>query len=66
MYPAQFDYQKATSVDDALRALAENPDLKVIAGGHSLLPSRPPCWTCGAWRNCAASDARATCGRSAP
>lgn len=39
MYPAQFDYQKATSVDDALQALAENPDLKVIAGGHSLLPA---------------------------
>lgn len=39
MYPAPFDYQKAASVDEALRALAENPDLKVIAGGHSLLPA---------------------------
>lgn len=39
MYPANFDYQKARSVDEALAAMAANPDLKVIAGGHSLLPA---------------------------
>ncbi|CAM3864560.1 FAD binding domain-containing protein [Deinococcus frigens] len=39
MYPANFDYQKAASVDAALQAMADNPDLKVIAGGHSLLPA---------------------------
>ncbi|GGM12794.1 FAD binding domain-containing protein [Deinococcus aerophilus] len=39
MYPVNFDYQKAASVEDALRAMADNPDLKVIAGGHSLLPA---------------------------
>lgn len=39
MYPANFDYQKAESVDQALSALAANPDLKIIAGGHSLLPA---------------------------
>lgn len=39
MYPANFDYQKATSIDDAIKALAANPDLKLIAGGHSLLPA---------------------------
>ncbi|ALW88512.1 FAD binding domain-containing protein [Deinococcus actinosclerus] len=39
MYPASFEYHKAESVDQALAALAENPDLKVIAGGHSLLPA---------------------------
>ncbi|GHF32634.1 carbon-monoxide dehydrogenase medium subunit [Deinococcus metalli] len=39
MYPASFDYQKAESVDQALAALAANPDLKIIAGGHSLLPA---------------------------
>jgi carbon-monoxide dehydrogenase medium subunit len=39
MYPASFDYRKATSVDDALQALAEHPETKVIAGGHSLLPA---------------------------
>lgn len=39
MYPTNFDYHKATSVDDALKALAANPDMKVISGGHSLLPA---------------------------
>lgn len=39
MYPTNFDYQKAHSVDEALAAMAANPDLKVIAGGHSLLPA---------------------------
>ena len=39
MYPANFDYQKAESVDQAIQALAANPDLKIIAGGHSLLPA---------------------------
>jgi len=35
--PAAFDYLRATSLDDALAALAD-PDAKVIAGGLSLLP----------------------------
>ena len=39
MYPTNFDYQKAHSVAEALSAMAANPDLKVIAGGHSLLPA---------------------------
>jgi carbon-monoxide dehydrogenase medium subunit len=38
MYPAPFDYVRATSLDDALRLLDENGDAKLIAGGHSLLP----------------------------
>ena len=38
MFPAQFEYQKATSVSDALQALASNSDAKLIAGGHSLIP----------------------------
>jgi len=37
MIPAAFDYRRATSVDDALGALAGG-DAKVIAGGMSLLP----------------------------
>lgn len=37
MIPAQFSYQRATSVQDALAALAEG-EAKVIAGGQSLLP----------------------------
>lgn len=37
MIPAAFEYQRATSIDDALGALAGG-DAKVIAGGMSLLP----------------------------
>jgi carbon-monoxide dehydrogenase medium subunit len=38
MIPAAFDYHRATSLDEALRIVAANPDAKVLAGGHSLLP----------------------------
>ena len=39
MIPAAFDYQAPTSVDEALRLLAEGgDDAKIIAGGQSLLP----------------------------
>lgn len=39
MIPAQFDYQRASSVDEAVGLLAEHgDDAKLIAGGHSLLP----------------------------
>src|SRR4051812_32911825 len=37
--PAPFDYERATSVDDALARLARlGPEARVVAGGHSLLP----------------------------
>jgi carbon-monoxide dehydrogenase medium subunit len=36
--PAKFDYLAPTSVEEALAALAESDDAKVIAGGQSLLP----------------------------
>jgi aerobic carbon-monoxide dehydrogenase medium subunit len=36
--PAPFDYERAGSVDHAIELLTENPDAKVLAGGHSLLP----------------------------
>ncbi len=39
MYPAQFEYYRAESVKDAVAVLKENPDAKIIAGGHSLLPA---------------------------
>jgi carbon-monoxide dehydrogenase medium subunit len=39
MIPAPFAFVRATSVDDALAALAEHGDeAKLLAGGHSLLP----------------------------
>jgi carbon-monoxide dehydrogenase medium subunit len=39
MIPAAFDYVAPTTVDDAVRSLAEaGEDAKVIAGGQSLLP----------------------------
>jgi aerobic carbon-monoxide dehydrogenase medium subunit len=39
MYPAKFDYQRATSVKEALSMLGSNHDAKLLAGGHSLLPA---------------------------
>ena len=37
--PAPFDYERATSIDDAVARLARHgPDARLIAGGHSLLP----------------------------
>jgi carbon-monoxide dehydrogenase medium subunit len=37
--PAAFQYEKATSVEHALRLLARyGPDARPVAGGHSLLP----------------------------
>ena len=39
MIPAEFDYVRAGSVDEALGLLAEGgADAKLLAGGHSLLP----------------------------
>ena len=39
MYPASFDYSAPSTVDEAVRLLAEYGDgAKLLAGGHSLLP----------------------------
>ena len=38
MIPMSFDYQRAASLKDALKALAAGDGSMVIAGGHSLLP----------------------------
>ena len=38
MFSAEFEYRKATSIADAVRLLSENPDAKLLAGGHSLIP----------------------------
>ena len=37
MIPAAFDYQRATTIDDAVRSIGTD-GVKVIAGGQSLLP----------------------------
>ncbi len=38
MIPAQFEYVAPTTLEDALQALSEAGDAKIIAGGQSLLP----------------------------
>jgi carbon-monoxide dehydrogenase medium subunit len=38
MIPAAFSYQRASSVDEAVRLLGQHQDAKVLAGGHSLVP----------------------------
>ncbi len=38
MFPRQFDYVAPTSLDEALQALADNPNAKVMSGGMSLIP----------------------------
>lgn len=39
MYPQQFEYVRPSSVDEAIGILASNPDAKILAGGHSLIPA---------------------------
>lgn len=39
MYPPQFDYYRAASVDEALSLLQEHSGAKLLAGGHSLIPT---------------------------
>lgn len=39
MYPAAFDYHRPGSVQEAISLLQENPEAKILAGGHSLLPA---------------------------
>ena len=39
MYPDEFDYVRADSVEEALELLAEHSDAELLAGGHSLLPT---------------------------
>ena len=38
MIPAAFDYHAPTSVEEALQLLGSSGDVKVLAGGHSLIP----------------------------
>jgi aerobic carbon-monoxide dehydrogenase medium subunit len=36
--PAAFEYRRAGSVDEAIELLGGDPDAKLLAGGHSLIP----------------------------
>jgi len=38
MIPAPFEYRRVDTVDEAIQALSDGPDPKLLAGGHSLLP----------------------------
>ena len=39
MYPEQFEYHRPSTVSEAVGLLSANPDAKILAGGHSLLPA---------------------------
>src|SRR5680860_22646 len=39
VFPTPFAYHQATSIADAVAVLADNPDAKILAGGHSLIPA---------------------------
>jgi carbon-monoxide dehydrogenase medium subunit len=39
MFPAEFDYHRAESVDHAVSLLGDHPDAELLAGGHSLIPT---------------------------
>ncbi|HVL24488.1 MAG TPA: xanthine dehydrogenase family protein subunit M [Thermomicrobiales bacterium] len=39
MFPSSFSYHRAGSVAEAVSLLAANPDAKILAGGHSLIPA---------------------------
>jgi aerobic carbon-monoxide dehydrogenase medium subunit len=39
MIPAPFEYERAGSVDEAVSLLAGDEDAKLLAGGHSLIPT---------------------------
>lgn len=39
MYPNVFEYHRATSVEEAVGILSADPEAKILAGGHSLIPA---------------------------
>ncbi len=39
MIPSNFEYKRASSVNEALLFLAQGGDVKLLAGGHSLIPA---------------------------
>jgi carbon-monoxide dehydrogenase medium subunit len=39
MYPDEFEYHRAETIEEALDLLSEYPGAEILAGGHSLLPT---------------------------
>jgi aerobic carbon-monoxide dehydrogenase medium subunit len=39
MIPSSFEYTRAESVPEAIKMLRANPNAKILAGGHSLIPA---------------------------
>jgi carbon-monoxide dehydrogenase medium subunit len=39
VFPSQFAYHRPSSVEEAVQLLQQDPDAKILAGGHSLLPA---------------------------
>ena len=39
MIPSSFDYKRATTVSEAITLMQANPNAKILAGGHSLIPA---------------------------
>src|SRR5689334_17815202 len=39
MYPPNFDYYRANTLDEAVSLLGQHKGAKVLAGGHSLIPA---------------------------
>ncbi len=39
MFPAAFEYYAPTTLEEALEVLRQNPEAKILAGGHSLIPA---------------------------
>ena len=72
MIPAAFEYERAESVDHAITLLSGDPEAKILAGGHSLLPlmkvrfAQPRSWwTSAGSPTCRTSARTATRSRSA-
>ena len=38
MYAAEFDYVRASSIEEAISMKGANDDSSLLAGGHSLIP----------------------------
>ncbi len=39
MWTSQFNYERATTIEETLQLLSQNEEAKILAGGHSLLPA---------------------------